>query len=332
MKKDICRIGYSCGYSCINRSYLCEINSFPNGKVQSTLDEQASLRTNLTKPKRVKSELVDRGEVFYREAFSKLTKKEQGLLRDVEEVGKLVRDFSYDMEIIKYVAQERGDKEAKAAYEKNLDSWISSKKKYEKLVEVAKPATEKLYKRIITDLKKQSGVNKTEARKMVKRVLNGSFRKDEIDPWLIDLFQIVGNKASNLKYVEDIKDRRSQADISMKTMLVGTEFTQRSLYHEVGHFVERNLGVGPQSQDFIKQRATGDITKLSTLTGNDDYKLEIAYPDTFIHPYVGKVYYSNDTEVVSMGLQHFTEPKELFNLKAIDSDHLYFTLGVLLEK
>ena len=70
------------------------------------------------------------------------------------------------------------------------------------------------------------------------------------------------------------------------------------------------------ASDWAFSRATGEPEKLSKLTGDKNYKdSEVAYPDKFIDPYVGKVYGQVPiTEVLTMGFQHFESATSLNQL------------------
>ena len=59
------------------------------------------------------------------------------------------------------------------------------------------------------------------------------------------------------------------------------------------------------------------------------YRSEKAFPDKFIHPYVGKVYSNGLTEVLSMGIEQFTSKKKLTEFMKNDREHFIFVLGVL---
>jgi hypothetical protein len=55
---------------------------------------------------------------------------------------------------------------------------------------------------------------------------------------------------------------------------------------------------------------------------------EIAYPDKFVSPYVGKVY-PDATEVISMGLERVASPQRLVDFASTDPDHFAYTVGIL---
>lgn len=88
----------------------------------------------------------------------------------------------------------------------------------------------------------------------------------------------------------------------------------RVIVHEIGHAFEQQSGVYPKVKAFYDRRTEGDkLEKLSEVTGskayNDD---EVTRRDKWLHPYMGKDYGRDATEIVSMGLEWmYAEPQRL---------------------
>jgi hypothetical protein len=113
----------------------------------------------------------------------------------------------------------------------------------------------------------------------------------------------------------------------------------RVLWHELTHGLEqqdpRLLALAAEWRGI---RATSDRTKtLRAITGVNSYRAnEWAYEDDWVSPYVGKVYRSarngktvdTATEVLTMGVEHFSTPAGMFRLYARDPDlfHLIVSL------
>lgn len=117
-------------------------------------------------------------------------------------------------------------------------------------------------------------------------------------------------------------------------------------FHEIGHFVEwHNPSVLRLEKEFIRQRtkdelevALADIFPYGGYSRNEKTK-----KDNFISPYIGK-YYSNGTEVLSMGLESMFEPGE-GQIKSFDpqtfevtrskitddEDYLNFIIGLFIK-
>jgi hypothetical protein len=80
--------------------------------------------------------------------------------------------------------------------------------------------------------------------------------------------------------------------------------------HELGHFLEdKNRELLRRSREFVARRTAGEAAqRLSDLYPGSGYDLdEMARPDKFIHPYIGKDYGDDGSEVMSMGLQYLYE-------------------------
>jgi hypothetical protein len=99
----------------------------------------------------------------------------------------------------------------------------------------------------------------------------------------------------------------------------------------MGHTIEfEDRRIAAAAREWRDRRATGKKTKINELVSNGSYRDdEVALPDSFIHPYVGKVYPDGDTEVVSMSIQHFYSPSEALNFYQQDLDHFHFIVGIL---
>lgn len=103
-----------------------------------------------------------------------------------------------------------------------------------------------------------------------------------------------------------------------------------SLIHEWGHKLEHdNSNVGRRAKRFLAARAKGESPrKLSDLTGEGYGADEVATPDGFISPYMGKQYSGPYSEITSMGLQlMFTNYGA--RLLANDPEYFWFILGQL---
>lgn len=111
------------------------------------------------------------------------------------------------------------------------------------------------------------------------------------------------------------------------------------MLHEYGHSLEyRHQEIAIANQQWIKNRSTSDKPEqLNKLTGKTTYTDdEIAYPDKFVDPYVGKTYEGSirqyeATEVFTVGVQHFTDAQNMKKFFEKDPEHFYLTLGSIIE-
>jgi hypothetical protein len=75
---------------------------------------------------------------------------------------------------------------------------------------------------------------------------------------------------------------------------------QSSVAHELAHVVELKLGLAQKNKDYIESRKKpGEEAKW---LGPPYERNEEAIHDSFSNPYIGKIYNSNSTEVLSMGM------------------------------
>lgn len=108
------------------------------------------------------------------------------------------------------------------------------------------------------------------------------------------------------------------------------------LFHEVGHAIEAvNPVANAAVSRWLKGRIEGEESKsLSRLTGVGAYgRNEVAVKDSFVDPYIGKIYRPRSgiqsNEVLAMGLERLADPMQAAALAAQDPDHLALVLSVL---
>ncbi len=157
-----------------------------------------------------------------------------------------------------------------------------------------------------------------------------------------EVYSLSGGKVKRtLVHIDGSGDERAYANQGGKELNVGTAVGRKDLketvYHEAGHHVEySDKSIKEGSRDWLESRATSYTPKsLNEITGHKSYgDHEVALPDNFINPYVGKIYGDRgaSTEVVSMGLEHFTSGLKMRELLEKDPEHFYYTVGVLLAE
>ena len=111
---------------------------------------------------------------------------------------------------------------------------------------------------------------------------------------------------------------------------------RRVIFHEMAHSTE--WSVAEACWKFVLHRRTAsELKKLRDITGNDFFdEHELAYEDRFIDAYVGKTYRADKpesaplhTEVLSIGLENFSNPKKLADFYFADREHFYLTMACL---
>jgi len=144
--------------------------------------------------------------------------------------------------------------------------------------------------------------------------------RDEIERGLEEFKRLVpagslDGKTIRIRPIDPALSTGGRAYAQRDGFAIGERGGSATVIHEMGHVLEYSdpamLG---RSNRFLLQRARGETAQsLSSLVPGGGYMpSEMAWPDEFIHPYMGKVYYGEASEVVSMGLQMFYhEPARL---------------------
>jgi hypothetical protein len=157
--------------------------------------------------------------------------------------------------------------------------------------------------------------------------------KTEMRAEIDDFMQMSGGLG--LKRLDKIAYRsdRAHADEDKREINIGKNGSDAKavLWHELAHFIEfERPDIAKAAMGWIEGRRTGEKQQINTIAGcehlEDD---EIAYPDNFIDPYVGKFYSDGATEVISMGLQYFTDAESMATLYAKDPEHFHLIAGIL---
>lgn len=175
---------------------------------------------------------------------------------------------------------------------------------------------------------------------------NNPYEKQDYAAILSDLYAATNNQVTTLeklyykeprafaaqpgiRYKGEANDTTGRINVGRSSNL--TYHTQ-VLWHEYGHHLEySNPEFARAASEWIKSKATSDTPqKLRNLIPGSGYgNSEVAYPDKFIDPYVGKYYKNGTTEVVSMGLEHLASPALMQKLYEADPDHFFLILGML---
>ncbi len=104
----------------------------------------------------------------------------------------------------------------------------------------------------------------------------------------------------------------------------------RVIAHELGHHIEfRDPAIRARAVAFRDARTRGETEQpLKAITGNPHFRDdEVARPDRFISPYMGKQYRDGSTEIISMGLEYFfSDP---VSLAKQDPEYFTFMYDVL---
>ena len=132
------------------------------------------------------------------------------------------------------------------------------------------------------------------------------------------------------------KGSRSYFTPTYKEVNITLDDTFGTVAHEFAHALENSVPkIRELEKEFYDRRTKGEQSQsMRSLTGNRDYGWdEVAKPDKFLNPYMGKDYSSrgagHDYELLSMGMTYlYDKPDELTK----DKDYMNFVLGCLAYK
>jgi hypothetical protein len=117
-------------------------------------------------------------------------------------------------------------------------------------------------------------------------------------------------------YPTDSSDQRSNCWSTVVKLNPSAD--ARVAIHELGHALEHSDGyVAGRARDFLNERTRGEEPEW---LGDNYRETEVTKRDKFLDPYMGKIYPSGNTEIISMGLEQFwADP-----LKFAQADPEYF--------
>jgi hypothetical protein len=133
---------------------------------------------------------------------------------------------------------------------------------------------------------------------------------------MAEFYRMAGGRASTVQFSVDGGGRANAEGVEAiqtdKTINIGSYFNKRVLWHELAHYIENDPVAKAASNGFIISRRESDtihkLKDLAPLCSYDEH--EVAYKDSFVDPYVGKVYVDGVTEVFSMGVERLCNPKD----------------------
>jgi len=345
-QKKNCTKGYACGDSCISRTRKCrkQANGTPKQEYVEAIGKTKKRTTKKSeKPEPEKTEkqekpeldktlgipdispVAQRGIDFLGVEFAQ--RIEQVMQADAELDGLKAR-FEQAKDLLDKARNDGADEATISEYAQNMrNEWRA----YYSKVQQYDAEKERIMEEVRDKLKTDHASPPISLDKAVQRLDKKMGIQDSID----EFFSITGGYGQSVESVARTTDRAFYAH-KLNFVNIGSAMDRNgykeTIFHEFGHAIEyeRRGEYGDFGADFIKKRATGQPEKLSKLTGNSDYgDNEVAYPDKFISPYVGKVYRDNATEVVSTGLEHFASAAKMVKLYKADKEHFYLTIGAI---
>jgi len=199
---------------------------------------------------------------------------------------------------------------------------------------------EEIGQSILNKIKNQNKEKEGDIKKELKRIKTSKLHNKE---HIEEAALLMGGKG--LSKIDKIQVTPNRANYNPQTKTIKTNKQVKSvMFHEMAHAFEvEDPAIYQAAKDFILSRAeSGEIQRLKDINRNRKYKnSEQAVVDSFVNPYVGKIYTdkknlgniegSGSTEVISVGLEHFSSPKKLSEFIMKDPEHFNFIAGVLLN-
>lgn len=228
-------------------------------------------------------------------------------------------------------------KQAKGNTIKDLERLQVLQEQLEKEKDKADFEVIRKHRQLLEDLKSNNRMSAADDRALIKDIeFSPKFdsREKQITIKLLNEFNQLTNGmgAKTVKKVVGDSDRAFTGPDGLVD--IGKKATRENIYHELAHHIEFSDPKKAELAARWRDAKSNDITpkKLSEITGSNLYDDdELALRDDYISPYVGKVYPSGYTEVISVGVEHFSSPNRMKELYDKDPDHYNFIVGLLMK-
>jgi len=166
------------------------------------------------------------------------------------------------------------------------------------------------------------------------RLKKQGYAPDQVRADAAEFYRITGGRLATFK-IRSIGSKRASAEgihgHGTSVINIDGNFTKKTLWHELGHHLERDPVVFAAARGFLERRRESIEThSLRSLTGNKGYRSnEVAYKDSWFSPYVGKHYSYDVTEVMSMGIESYCGAETLADRVSTDPEHMAMIMGFI---
>lgn len=273
------------------------------------------------------------------------TSQELQLLKEKRQIGQQLKDSHSSKQFLKkystHAEQQRQRQHLIDEFKAKEKAHLAVKKKREK-------AAAQTHQQLLDAIVKENDVSPIRAQKLAAGIeiydSVGEVRATGIRKDLADLFQLTGGQGmTSVRFIGHIESRASatpeynEIDMGDPPQDRG-ESDRRTLFHEVSHHIEaENDELRQIAVNWRNSRASSlkpqKLNEIEDLPYDDS---EMAVPDKFITPYVGKIYgndvNSGETEVLSMGIERFSAPILMHYFYRADPEHFHLILGTLLNQ
>lgn len=272
------------------------------------------------------------------EAFAKWDREREEYNQEYESQFRALMDQSHELEEIHV-------KPVRDKYNADLKQASDRKKKEIHILQMAQQEIDDMVGgAVISRIMESSPVTKEEADQWAKgqwvsksaitRLKKQGYEESALREHMAEFYRLTGGRVGKA-FIETTGDKRAKAALWDGTIYIDGRFTKRTLFHEMGHLLEREPKLEAMSEAFRDGRAKkGKGTRsLRSITKNSGYRSdEVAYTDDFFDAYIGKVYRYKATEVLSMGAQMFANPTDAAFLAGRDPQMFNMMLGFMLSK
>jgi hypothetical protein len=150
---------------------------------------------------------------------------------------------------------------------------------------------------------------------------------------MAEFYRLTGGRLAKVR-IKASRGRASATDIhgyKNRTINMGSNFSKRTLFHELGHHLEADPTVYAAAVGFLHKRRESDkLYSLKSLSGGVNYgPKEVAYKDSWYSVYVGKRYPYSVTEVISMGVEAWADSATLARVLQVDAGHMRLIAGFM---
>lgn len=151
---------------------------------------------------------------------------------------------------------------------------------------------------------------------------------------MAEFYRITGGKLPAI-LIESARANRAHASGiktvgGVRTVAIDRQFTRGVLWHELGHHLEGDpVAMAAANGFLLRRRESSKTYRLRDLTKIKYRADEIAYKDSWINPYVGKVYSDRATEVFSMAMENLSSPKKAAKLFSADREMFDLVTGYI---
>ena len=182
--------------------------------------------------------------------------------------------------------------------------------------------------------------NTTVSKQAKSRLSKQGYTKEALEKDMADFYRLTGGKIGKVS-IETNGARRAHTTGVMTeataVINIDGDFSKKTLWHEMGHHLEKDPKASALAYSFIKKRRESDkMYRLNDLVKSQNpnriggYRSdEYAFKDSWINPYVGKFYSKGTTEVFAMAMGWLSSPKECQKLISQDKELFDMVTGYL---